>query len=151
MAETLGSLLDKLTVVKLKQWHTEKSDKLQSLKLQEKQLIQEIDEFMSLAIRGYIIPERLTFTANKVYPKFNESSITGSIGEIIAKLADANSKVWHEQEKAYNFDSVPVADKDQIVKNLMVFNLERSRYIDQIDILFRNAIISKGQNASNSS
>ena len=144
MAETLGSLCDKLTIVKLKQWHSDKPEKLQSLDLQEKQLVEEIDEFVSLAISGEIIPERLTFSANKVYPKFNESSIVGGLGELIAKLADANSKVWHEQEKAYSFDSVPASEKDQVVKNLMVFNLERSRCMDQIDLLFRNAIISKG-------
>jgi len=144
VAETLGSLCDKLTIVKLKQWHTEQSEKLQNLELQEKQLVQEIDEFVYLAINGDIIHERLTFAANKVYPKLNESSITGNIGYIIAKLADANSKVWHEQEKAYLFDSVPITEKDQIVNNLMIFNLERSRCMDQIDILFKNAIISKG-------
>jgi hypothetical protein len=144
VAETLGSLCDKLTVVKLKQWHTEQQDKLQSLELQEKQLVQEIDEFVSLAISGDIISDRLTFAANKVYPKFNESSIVGSVGEIISKLASANLKVWHEQEKAYCFDDFPISEKNQIVKNLMVFNLERSHCMDQIDRLFRNYIISKG-------
>jgi hypothetical protein len=38
MAETLGSLCDKLTIVKLKQWHSEDAARLQSLGLQEQQL-----------------------------------------------------------------------------------------------------------------
>jgi hypothetical protein len=36
MAETLGSLCDKLTIVKLKQYHTEDSKRLESLGQQEK-------------------------------------------------------------------------------------------------------------------
>jgi hypothetical protein len=144
MSETLGSLCDKLTVVKLKQWHSDNEEKLKSLKSQESQLIQEIDEFVSLAICGEISTDRLTFAANKVYPKFNESSIAGGLGEIISKLAEANSKVWHEQEKAYVFEIIPNEKKNQVVKNLMVFNLERSRCMDQIDLLFRKAIISRG-------
>lgn len=140
MSETLGSLCDKLTVVKLKQWHTDNKDKLKSLKSQESQLVQEIDELVYSAINGEISIDRLTFAANKVYPNFNESSITGGLGEVIAKLADANSKVWHEQEKAYHFESIPIEEKDQVVKNLMVFNLERSRCIDQIDLIFSQSI-----------
>ena len=38
MAETLGSLCDKLTIVKLKQYHSEDAARLQSLKQQEQQL-----------------------------------------------------------------------------------------------------------------
>ena len=47
MAETLGSLCDKLTTVKLKLWHTEVPDRLQSLEKQEQQLHAEIEEFIS--------------------------------------------------------------------------------------------------------
>jgi len=144
MAETLGSLCDKLTVVKLKQWHTEQVEKLHNLELQENQLVKEIDEFVSMAISGELITDRLIFSANKVYPKRNESSITGDIGELISKLSNANIKVWHEQEKAYSFESLPIVDKDLVVQNLMNFNLERSQCVDQIDLFFRNAIISRG-------
>ena len=69
MAETLGSLCDKLTIVKLKRWHSEDADRLKSLAAQEKQLQDEINEFMSAAIAGAIPVERLTFAANKVYKK----------------------------------------------------------------------------------
>ena len=46
MAETLGSLCDKLTIVKLKQYHTEDLSRLDSLANQEKQLLQEIDIYI---------------------------------------------------------------------------------------------------------
>ena len=38
MAETLGSLCDKLTIVKLKQWHTDDTARTASLAAQERQL-----------------------------------------------------------------------------------------------------------------
>ena len=47
MAETLGSLCDKLTIVKLKQYHTGDIQRLESLAHQEKQLCEEIDTYHS--------------------------------------------------------------------------------------------------------
>ena len=46
MAETLGMLCDKLTIVKLKQYHTEDKDRLTSLEKQSVQLQAEIDEYI---------------------------------------------------------------------------------------------------------
>ena len=69
MAETLGSLCDKLTIVKLKQFHSEDETRLQSLEQQEQQLQAEIDLFVADAIAGNIPAEKLTYSANKVYKK----------------------------------------------------------------------------------
>ena len=84
MAETLGSLCDKLTIVKLKQWHAEEKGKQVSLSAQENQLREEIDGFISAAIAGQIPVDRLTFAANKVYRKEGNfvDEVKGSIGEI---------------------------------------------------------------------
>ena len=54
MAETLGMLCDKLTIVKLKQYHTEDSDRLNSLAKQAGQLQSEIDEYLGDALSGKI-------------------------------------------------------------------------------------------------
>jgi len=67
MAETLGSLCDKLTIIKMKQWHSEDEIRLNSLAIQEKQLQEEINEFENAAISGKIPREKLTFASNKVY------------------------------------------------------------------------------------
>ena len=70
MAETLGSLCDKLTIVKLKEWHSEKQpERMRSLATQEQQLREEIDAFIADAASGRIPVERLTFAAHKVYRK----------------------------------------------------------------------------------
>lgn len=146
MAETLGSLLDKLTIVKLKQWHSEDSQKLESLGRQETQLQLEITEYISAAAGGLIPPERLTFAANKVYKQAgNEvAPVSGSIGAVFSQLADVNCRLWHEQEKVYEFESVPAEEKDRVVKNLALMNLERNQCIDSIDRSFQSLVLAKG-------
>lgn len=146
MAETLGSLCDKLTIVKLKLWHSEDADRLASLALQEKQLEDEINEFMSAAISGAIPVERLTFAANKVYKKEGNTlrDLQGSIGEIFSTLADVNCRLWHVQEHVYDFEKIPAEEKDAVVKQLAVLNLERTTCIDKLDEQVRVLIESRG-------
>ncbi|HRH41390.1 MAG TPA: hypothetical protein PKY82_07060 [Pyrinomonadaceae bacterium] len=145
MAETLGTLSDKLTIVKLKQFHTEDEERLKSLKQQENQLQNEIDELVKDAVNGKIPPDKLTFSSNKVYKKEgNETQdLTGSIGQVFGILADTNCKLWHVQEKVYEFETVPAAEKDGVIKELAILNLERNNCIDEIDKLFVS-LIKKG-------
>ena len=142
MAETLGTLCDKLTIVKLKRWHSDDPDRLKSLAVQEEQLHAEIDEFMSAALAGQVPVERLTFASNKVYKKEGNAvaELHGSIGRVFSQLADVNCRLWHEQEKVYEFEKVPVEEKDGVVKDLAILNLERVNCIDKLDEEFRTAI-----------
>ncbi len=142
MAETLGSLCDKLTIVKLKQWHSEAPDRLESLAAQEEQLQAEINEYIANAISGSIGLDRLTFAANKVYEEGKNvvPDVTGNIGTVFSRLADVNSALWHEQEKVYEFEKVPIDEKDKVVKKLALLNLERGKCIDQIDREFHSHI-----------
>lgn len=135
MAETLGSLCDKLTIIKLKQWHSENKVKLKSLDKQEQQLKAEIDEFLCAAVSGVIPLERLTFDSNKIYRKEGNEvrDIIGSVGEVFSSLTEVNCKLWHEQEKVYDFENVPANEKDIVVKQLAILNLERNRCIDKIN------------------
>jgi hypothetical protein len=142
MAETLGSLCDKLTVVKLKQWHTEDQGRLNSLELQEKQLQDEMNEFIVDALSGKIPFDRLTFASNKVFKQEGNivPDVKGNIGEVFSNLAVVNCKLWHEQEKVYEFEKVPAQQKDKVVKQLALLNLERNKCIDAIDRQFQNII-----------
>jgi hypothetical protein len=142
LAETLGSLCDKLATVKLKLWHTDDTDRLQSLRLQEKQLQQEIDEFMGAAMTGNIPVERLTFAQNKVYKKEGNvvPEFTGTLGESFAQLAHTVCKLWHVQEKVYEFEAIPMDQKDGVIKELAIVNLERNQCIDQLDRQFRDLV-----------
>ncbi len=145
MAETFGSLCDKLTIVKLKQWHSEDSGRLESLARQEQQLKVEIDEFISSAISGDIPLARLVFDANKVYKKTGNETreISGNIGNVFSSLAEVNCRLWHEQEKVYDFEKVPASEKDKVVKQLAILNLERNQCIDKINEHLRDAIEGK--------
>lgn len=144
MAETLGSLCDKLTIIKLKQYHTDDEVRKQSLISQENNLKQEMDDFLTGAFSGNIPADKLSFSANKVYKKQgNEiSEIKGSIGEVFSKLAEVNCLLWHEQEKVYEFEKVPVEEKDKVVKQLAILNLQRNKCIDEIDNNIKVLIVS---------
>lgn len=143
MAETLGSLCDKLTIIKLKQFHSEGAGRLRDLTSQEKQLQEEIDIFVSLAVNGKIPEARLTFAANKVHiQEGNEvSDVRGTIGDLFSQLAQVNCQLWHEQENVYEFEKVPPSEKDKVVKQLALLNLKRNKCIDQIDREFLRAIV----------
>jgi hypothetical protein len=144
MAETLGTLADKLTTVKLKLWHTDDAERIASLKVQEQQLEDEINEFVGAAIAGQIAIERLTFAANKVYKKEGNaiSDFSGSIGELFSQLAATNCKLWHVQEKVYEFEQIPAAEKDEVIRELAVVNLERNQCIDRLDQEFQRSMSS---------
>lgn len=142
MAETLGSLCDKLTTVKLKRWHTDDPDRVQSLTQQEAQLNDEINEFVAAAISGDIPLERLTFASNKVYKKEGNvvPELRGSLGQTFAQLAETVCKLWHVQEKVYEFETIPMDEKDGVIKELAIVNLERNQCIDRVDEQFRNFV-----------
>ena len=144
MAETLGMLCDKLTIVKLKQYHTSDATRLESLDHQSKQLQVEIDEYFLDAVSGNIPVERLTFASNKVFKQAGNEvkEVQGNIGEIFYQLADVNCRLWHEQEKVYEFEIVPAEEKNQVVKQLALLNLERNKCIDAINTQFSNIVLS---------
>ena len=147
MAETLGMLCDKLTIAQLKIYHTEDENRLKSLTSQIEQLQNEIDEYVSDAIAGKIPVERMTFAANKVFKKEGNAveEVTGSFGEVFYQLANVNCKLWHEQEKVYDFEKVGIDEKDAVVKQLALLNLQRNKCIDSLNEQFVHLISSKIQ------
>ena len=67
MAETLGSLCDKLTILKLKQFHSNDFLRQKNLRVQESGIKNEIDQFVSDAAKGLIPLNRLSFKTNKIF------------------------------------------------------------------------------------
>jgi hypothetical protein len=145
MAETLGSLCDKLTIVKLKQYHTKQKTRQDALVAQESLLVREMDDFVQAAMVGQIPADKLTFSSNKIYKRQGNdiTQISGTIGAIVAKLAEVNCALWHEQEKVYDFEHVPENEKNGVVKQLAVLNLERNQCIDKIDKQFQAFVLSR--------
>lgn len=146
MAETLGSLCDKLSIVKLKQYHCDSDIKAESLANQARQLQKEINEFVEAAIAGNIGPDRLTFNSNKIHALRDgevKSMVLEGIGANIGNLANVNCSLWHEQEKVYAFEKIPAEEKNNVVKQLAVLNLQRNQLIDAIDNAFRQLITQR--------
>lgn len=145
MAETLGSLCDKLTVIKLKQWHADDPQKTKSLAAQEKRMKEEIDEYLAHAVSGVIPLTRLSFSANKVFRKAGNTveEIQGDLGTLFSQLAEVNCQLWHVQEKVYEFEKVPVPEKNGVVKQLALLNLKRTKCMEAIDRRLQKALVSR--------
>jgi hypothetical protein len=136
--ETIAQLTDKLCIVKLKLYHKkpDQKDEIIALEKQAEVLSNEIDAFLSGVIAGTIPAERLLAPQCKVYKQEgNEINITQSksLSVLISALMEANYKMWNNQEKLYNFSEVPVDQKDEIVKRCCILNIERNKYMDEID------------------
>jgi len=64
----------------------------------------------------------------------------GTMGESFAQLAHTVCKLWHVQERVYEFESVPMDQKDAVIKELAIVNLERNQCIDGVDQRIRELI-----------
>jgi hypothetical protein len=137
--ETLGSLCDKISVVKLKIWHNEDPRRGESLKQQEQELCEEIDSYLASALRGDIPLDKVTAPSNKI-SALPTPCVSGGVGTLLARLAEVNTAIWHDMEKAYEFEKVPLGEKDQLMRKLMGTNLERNACIDQIDVELRRML-----------
>jgi hypothetical protein len=104
--------------------------------------------FVVAALAGKIPLEKLTFAANKIYKKDANTvpELHGTIGEMFAQLAAVNCRLWHVQERVCEFEQVPIDQKDEVVKQLAILNLERNQCIDQLDADFRKTVASLGKN-----
>jgi hypothetical protein len=141
--ETLGSLCDKLIVVKLKAYHTKAIDKERQEKLssQERELRAEINGYINAAVSGEIPKELLTFESNKIHTGLLVTDIAvASIAGSIATLANINCDIWHLQERMYNFNKVPADKKDIVIRNISALNVQRGKCVDDINNQFKELI-----------
>jgi hypothetical protein len=143
MAETLGSLCDKLTIIKLKQYHADAANReiQESLSSQEFQLREEINTYVAGAISGGIPLEKIISKSNKIHTGVTANPIcTTSLAGMFSVLAAVNCEIWHHQEKIYNFESVPADMKDSVIRQIAILNLQRNGCIDSINQLFRDEL-----------
>ncbi|MFA5311634.1 MAG: DUF4254 domain-containing protein [Candidatus Omnitrophota bacterium] len=155
MAETLGSLVDKLTIKDIREYHInqmvilkdkkfsrkELAGKLRALKRQKDEIIKEIDAFVFAAIKGKL---SLRDEKLKIYNDLKDVGrivITKSMGEAISGLALANLALWHLEDEARRKD-VTLAYIGKIKKRIDPANQQRNDYIDRIDQLLEDKISS---------
>jgi len=135
--ETLGSLIDKLIVVKLKQDHTpaEQIIRIGNLGVQEMELLYEISDYFSDAVHGIIPIGKISVKPCKVHTGTPMPDVDfTNMGILIAILAQANCEIWHCQEKLYNFKGLSPEEKELVVEMITKENLKRSRCIEGIDM-----------------
>ena len=154
MAETLGSLIDKLTVKELREFHIkdflkrkgygkgspqELRRKLGILRTQKRYLIREVEDFIGKAVkdRAIITDEKL-----KLY---NKPDPRGGIGRLknissgIDKLAKKNIELWQLEDQARRRD-VDNSYIGRVKKRIDKANQQRNDLIDGIDQLFKRYI-----------
>jgi len=144
MAETLGSLVDKLSIKNLRIWHLDEaleqkntSDyaelkaKRDLADKQRQNLVNEINDFLVSAFKGEVCirDEKI-----KLYANTNVSS-SGSIkklGEAVSELAFRNIKLWHCEDEVRRTD---LADAEivKIKRRIDTTNQERNDLMDKVD------------------
>lgn len=148
MAETLGSLVDKLTIKDLREYYLKEmleskiknffsadlKKKLVLLQLQKQELMQEIDNFIGAAIEG---KTRIREEKLKLYnapedvgriPKLN------NLGKAVSCLAQKNLELWHLEDEARRKD-VDDIYIGKIKRKIDLANQQRNDLIDALDEL----------------
>ena len=155
MAETLGSLVDKLSIKNLRIWHldevleNDQDSKLEEFQTkrdlahrQRQDLIKEIDSFIDAALRGEV---RIRDEKIKMYTNTNVSSseTIKALGNAISELACRNIKLWHLEDEVRRTD-LPDATIVQTKRKIDATNQERNDLIDKVDqILSKLSLTSK--------
>ena len=153
MAETLGSLIDKLSIKNLRYWHLDEDSqardssdpqkqeliaKMELVDRQRKELLEEIDVFLSSALAGEV---RIRDEKVKLYKNLNVTSVedVNHLGEAVSKLAMSNIKLWHLEDEVRRED---LSDTD-IVKTkrkIDTNNQERNNFMDKVDEILENFV-----------
>ena len=144
MAETLGSLVDKLSIKNLRIWHldealeqknTSDSAELKAKRdLADKQrqnLVNEINDFLVSAFKGEVCirDEKIKLYANT---NVSSSDSIKKLGEAVSELAFRNIKLWHCEDEVRRTD---LADAEivKIKRRIDTTNQERNDLMDKVD------------------
>lgn len=153
MAETLGSLIDKLAIKSIREFYlnlmlkskkakfskASLKKKLKILKRQKDLLLKEIEEFLALAVKG-----KITLKDEKL-KLYNKPQMLGRIGKITSlsrameALTKKNMELWNLEDEARRED-VSLNYIGKIKKKIDFANQQRNDLIDKIDELLEEKI-----------
>jgi hypothetical protein len=156
MAETLGSLVDKITIKEIRKYHLQEmrkfkggkfplkviNSKITILNKQIKIMGFEIDSFIVSALKGriHLRDEKLKiYNALKDMDKIPQFS---SLGAAISGLAQKNLELWHLEDEARKKD-VTLEYIGRIKQKIDLANQQRNDLIDKIDRLLENLVKNK--------
>ena len=144
MAETLGSLVDKLSIKNLRIWHLdealEKKNASDYAELkarrdladkQRQNLVNEINDFLVSALKGEVCirDEKIKLYANT---NVSSSDSIKKLGEAVSELAIRNIKLWHCEDEVRRTDLADV-EIVKIKRRIDTTNQERNDLMDKVD------------------
>jgi hypothetical protein len=147
MAETLGSLVDKLSIKEIRHWHLDHARKstrakqiLRVLKKQICDLEKEINWFLLEAANGRV---RLRDEKLKMYSPYDRKKyLSSSAGDLMRALCTKNLELWHLEDEVRR----PGIDDHKIAilkHRIDVANQQRNDLIDEIDRQLEKALKRK--------
>jgi len=156
MAETLGSLVDKVSIKNLRIWHMDEAiaakspddPALEELKAkrdlaarQNQDLIDEANAFFADALEGKV---KIRDEKLKLYRNRNVKSSDGikELGEAVSELAWRNIKLWHLEDEARRTD-LPDAEIVKVKRGIDATNQERNDLMDKVDEILYNCANKK--------
>ncbi|MBI4389399.1 MAG: DUF4254 domain-containing protein [Nitrospinae bacterium] len=153
MAETLGSLVDKLSIKNLRLWHLDelietKGDadpdaphlkaKRDLVARQQQDLADEIDAFLAAAFAGKV---KIRDEKVKLYlnPNAKPTGRIGALGEAVGELALRNIRLWHLEDEVRRPD---LDDKQTVAvkRQIDAANQERNDLIDKVDEILEKQV-----------
>ena len=149
MAETLGSLVDKLSIKNLRIWHLDEAlEEKNASKLihsayaklkarrdladkQRQNLVNEINDFLVSAFKGEVCirDEKIKMYANT---NVSSSDSIKKLGEAVSELAFRNIKLWHCEDEVRRTDLADV-EIVKIKRRIDTTNQERNDLMDKVD------------------
>jgi len=146
MAETLGSLVDKLSIKNLRLWHLDelleetsgapaKKEELQAKRelvlKQSRDLMDEINGFFVAALDGKvkIRDEKIKMYANK---NVKPSDAIKELGLAISELSLRNIRCWHLEDEVRRED-LPDSEIVKLKRRIDATNQERNDLMDKVD------------------
>lgn len=155
MAETLGSLIDKLTIKDIREYHIQQmlkldkkkfskiqlKEKLVILEKQKREIIQEINSFIVASFSGKLSLRDVKLKVYNDLKDIGRITLSKSMGQAISGLANKNLELWHLEDEARRKD-VSLAYIGKIKKMIDPANQQRNDYIDRIDQLLEEKVLS---------
>jgi hypothetical protein len=153
MAETLGSLVDKLSIKNIREFFlckmiTEKTGKFSAkelngklviLRRQKSSLKKEIDDFLLTSFRPKVILQDEKLKLYNARKDMGCIRPTVFLSEAISGLAEKNLELWNLEDEARRKD-VKLSYIGQIKRKIDLCNQQRNDYIDKVDELFAKKV-----------
>lgn len=131
MAETLGSLIDKLSIKNIRLQYLKDPRKKKIVAQQCQDLIAEIDEFIEAAIRNKV---KLKEEKLKLYNPPLKKIKTSSLAKLTNGLVNKNLQLWNLEDEV-RAKGITLSQIGRLKKKIDIANQQRNDLIDGIDEL----------------